>query len=101
MIVSVVYPKSETSHFDHAYYMATHMPLVQKLWAHHGLKNATVMKGTGSLGGAPAYELITLLDFDSREHFLQAVGTHGDEVIGDVKNFTNIEPIIQFNDVVS
>lgn len=101
MIVSVVYPKTETSHFDHAYYMATHIPLVQRLWGKFGLKNATVMKGTGSPSGAPAYELIGLLEFDTQEHFIQAVGTHGDEVIGDVKNFTNIEPILQFNDVVS
>lgn len=100
MIVSVVYPKTEKSHFDHAYYMQTHVPLVQRLWGSHGMSKATVLRGTGSLGGGAAYELICLLEFPDRETFLKAAGAHADQIMEDVPRFTDIRPIIQFNDVV-
>jgi len=101
MIVSVVYPKTETSTFDHAYYVGTHVPLVARLWGPLGLRHTTVLRGTGSLGGAPAYELICLLDFKSQEAFTEAAGAHADEVMGDIRNFTNVEPFVQFNESVA
>jgi uncharacterized protein (TIGR02118 family) len=101
MIVTVIYPKTETSHFDLTYYLTSHMPLVDSLWRHHGLASARVLQGTGSLGGAPAFELICMLEFPSREAFLGAAGAHADEIMGDIPRFTNVQPIIQFNDVVA
>ena len=98
MIVSVIYPKTETSKFDHGYYMGKHVPLVGRLWGPLGLRNTTVLRGTGSLGGAPAYELICLLDFTSQEAFNQAAAAHADEVMGDIRHFTNVEPSVQFNE---
>jgi uncharacterized protein (TIGR02118 family) len=99
MIVTVAYPKTEHSTFDHAYYKAKHTPLVEKLWGHHGLRSVRVLRGTGSLGGAADFEVITLLDFTSQEAFLGAAGAHADEVMGDIKNFTNVQPLVQFNEV--
>jgi uncharacterized protein (TIGR02118 family) len=101
MIVTVMYPKTATSQFDHAYYTSKHVPLVNRLWGPLGLKSAQVLKGTGSLGGAPAYELICLLDFASQEAFNQAAGAHADEVMGDIRHFTNVEPVLQFNESVA
>ena len=51
MIVTVAYPKTESSTFDHAYYVDKHTKLVQDMWGHHGLKSVRILKGTGSLGG--------------------------------------------------
>jgi uncharacterized protein (TIGR02118 family) len=101
MIVTVMYPRTATSHFDHAYYTSKHVPLVNRLWGPLGLKGAQVLKGTGSLGGAPAYELICLLDFTSQEAFNQAAGAHADDVMGDIRHFTNVEPLVQFNEAVT
>ena len=101
MIVSVIYPKSESSTFDHDYYLTKHVPLVQRLWGAHGLVSAKVLRGTGSLGGAPVYELICLLEFPSDEEWLKAAGAHADEIMEDVPHFTNIRPIVQFNAVVA
>jgi uncharacterized protein (TIGR02118 family) len=101
MIVSVAYPKTETSTFDLDYYVGTHVPLVNRLWGPLGLRGAQVLRGTGSLGGAPAYELICLLDFASQEAFNEAAGAHADEVMGDIRNFTNVQPIVQFNEPVA
>jgi uncharacterized protein (TIGR02118 family) len=101
MIVSVAYPKTATSTFDHSYYMGTHVPLVDRLWGPLGLRNTTVLRGTGSLGGAPPFELICLLDFTSQEAFTEAAGAHADDIMGDIRNFTNVEPIVQFNEPVA
>jgi len=101
MIVSVVYPKTETSHFDHEYYTQKHLPLVQRTYGAHGMLNAKIMRGTSSLGGAPVYELIALLEFKDMDSFLKAAGAHSDEVMGDVPRFTDIKPIVQFNDSVA
>jgi len=101
MIVSVIYPKTETSTFDHVYYVQKHIPLVHHYWDHHGLRGIEVLRGTGSLGGAAAYELIALLDFESNEAFLAAAGAHADDVMGDIPHFSNIQPFVQFNDPVA
>jgi uncharacterized protein (TIGR02118 family) len=100
MIVSVIYPKTETSTFDHSYYHETHLPLVGRLWGAHDLRGVTILRGTEGLGGAPAYELIALLEFPDREAFLKAAAAHGDEVMGDIANFSNVQPVVQFNDQV-
>jgi uncharacterized protein (TIGR02118 family) len=101
MIVSVAYPKTATSSFDLDYYVSKHVPLVNRLWGPLGLRGAQVLRGTGSLGGAPAYELICLLDFASQEAFNGAAAAHADEVMGDIPNFTNVQPVVQFNEPVA
>jgi uncharacterized protein (TIGR02118 family) len=100
MIVAVVYPKTANSTFDHDYYLTKHMPMVKRLWGGHGMTGAEVLRGTGSLGGAEVYEIITLLSFPSQEEWLKAAGAHADEIMEDVPHFTNIRPIVQFNDKV-
>lgn len=59
VIVTVIYPKTETSTFDLDYYMKTHMPLVQEKWGAHGLKNWTVTKLDESAG----YSMYVFLEF--------------------------------------
>ena len=98
MIVTVIYPKTEKSHFDHDYYMHKHLPLVNRTYGTHGMQNITVLRGTSSLGGGPIYELIALLKFADMDSFLKAAGAHADEVMSDVPHFTDIKPIVQFND---
>ena len=100
MIVSVVYPKTATSRFDHAYYTSHHVPLVNRTYGAHGMKSIKVLRGTSSLGGAPVYELIALLEFADMDAFLKAAGAHSDEVMADVPKFTDIQPIVQFNDSI-
>lgn len=101
MIVSVIYPKTATSHFDHDYYMQKHIPLVQRTYGAHGMKSATILRGTSSIGGGPIYELIALLEFADMDAFLKAAGAHSDEVMADVPHFTDIRPLVQFNDSVA
>jgi uncharacterized protein (TIGR02118 family) len=84
--------------FDVDYYMKKHMPLVDQRWKSVGLKGWQVMQGTGTPTGSSApYHVITLLDFESLDAFKRAIDANGPEIMGDVANFTDTQPSIQFN----
>lgn len=98
--VSVMYPNGAGSHFDMAYYCKTHIPMTQRLLA-PALKGVTVEQGIG--GGAPGslapYLAIGHLQFDSVEAFEAAFTPHGQELMDDIPNYTNTQPVIQISEV--
>lgn len=99
IVVTVMYPNTEGSRFDQDYYLATHMPLVQEKWGGMGLQDSKVLKGVG--GGAPGqpakYQVVTQMTFDSMENFAAAGKAHGAEIFADIKNFTDVQPVMQVN----
>jgi uncharacterized protein (TIGR02118 family) len=102
IIVSVMYPATEGARFDMDYYLKTHVPLVGARWNPLGLREAKVLRGSSAPGGgAPKYSVIALLTFDSAQDFQRAVEQHGKEVLGDIPNFTNVQPVVQINDVLN
>lgn len=102
MIVSVFYKVNSGEKFDIEYYMKTHIPLVRNLWGPLGLQGIQVLRGTGLINGDPsAYHLIALLDFISPDAFQSAAEKHGGQVLGDVPNFTDGTPTIQFNEFLT
>jgi uncharacterized protein (TIGR02118 family) len=98
--VSVFYPNGEGKHFDMAYYCEKHMTLVQRLCG-APLKGMAVEHGvSGMATGSPApFVAMGHLYFDSAEAFQAAFGPHLNEIVGDIPNYTNIEPIIQISEV--
>lgn len=94
--LTAIYPKTEGSSFDMAYYDSRHGPLVQKLFQPVSLQ---VNKGVSGpeAGSEPAYWVITVITFESLEALQNAVATHGEEVIGDIQNFTGVEVQLQIN----
>jgi uncharacterized protein (TIGR02118 family) len=101
IVVSVMYPASPGAKFDMDYYRAKHIPLVGARWNSCGLREAKVLQGVGAPGGGVAtYSVIALLTFDSAQDFDQAVARHGAEIIGDIANFSSVQPVIQVNDVL-
>jgi uncharacterized protein (TIGR02118 family) len=93
-VISVMYPPS--GKFDLAYYLEKHIPLVRSRWSPAGLKNISVLRGKGGVAGdPPVYPVMTLLNFDRLEDFQAAVEQHGKEVMGDIPNFTDAQPIVQ------
>lgn len=100
--VSVLYPMGEGKRFDVAYYMQKHMPLVRERLGGAGLVRAEVDKGVaGGAPGAPApFVYIAQLYFNSVADFQKAIGTHGKEIMGDVPNYTNIQPQVQISEIV-
>ncbi|MGI4853785.1 MAG: EthD family reductase [Janthinobacterium lividum] len=101
-IVSVLYPQTATSRFDYGYYLRTHIPLVTERWSPLGLEKVEMVRGTASMdGGAPAFAMMATLYFTSDDHLQQALTTHGSEVLGDIPNFTDAEPMMQMGESVS
>jgi uncharacterized protein (TIGR02118 family) len=96
VILSVLYPKTKDSKFDLEYYLETHIPLVKSRWSEMGLRDVDLVQGTAAVdGGAATYEVIGQLAFDSTESLENALSRHGNEIIADIPNFTNVQPIIQ------
>lgn len=98
--VSVFYAHSSGAKFDMGYYIGKHIPMVrQKLGA--ACKGVSVEQGLG--GGAPgtppAFVAMAHLLFDTAEAFQKAFAPHAKEIMGDVPNYTKIEPVIQVSDV--
>jgi uncharacterized protein (TIGR02118 family) len=85
--------------FDLDYYINTHMKMVGSLFGPAGMRSAQVLRGIGSpTGEPPSIDVIALLDFDTIEAFKAAAYAHGAAIFGDIPNFTNVQPSIQFND---
>lgn len=100
IVVSVMYPETEGARFDLDYYMKTHMPLVASRGQDIGLQSYQVMRGTGAPGGKPIYRVVAHLTVSSLQAFHSGMETHGKEIMGDIPNFTDIRPVIQFNETV-
>lgn len=98
--VSVLYPYKEGVGFDMNYYLASHIPMVRdKLGA--ACKGAAVEQGVagGAPGTHPTYIAMGHLLFDSVEAFQAAFEPHASAIMGDIPNYTALQPIIQISDV--
>lgn len=99
--VSVFYANGAGAHFDMDYYCATHIPLVQRLCGAH-LRSVAVEKGLAAdtPGSAPPFLAMGHLYFDSVESFQSAFGPHLQEIVADVANYTNIQPLLQISQIM-
>jgi uncharacterized protein (TIGR02118 family) len=99
--VSVMYPYAEGARFDHAYYRDKHMPLLKARMG-DACKSYTIDKGLG--GGAPGqpptYVAMCHVFSDSVEAFQTAFAPHAKEIMGDIKNYTDLAPVMQVSEVV-
>ena len=98
--LSVVYPRTPGATFDYDYYRTKHMPLVGERWAQAGLTGGEALLGQAAHDGSESpYFAIGIIHFDSEESLQAALnGEHASEVVGDISNFTNAEPVIQLNE---
>lgn len=98
--VSVLYPNSEGSRFDIAYYCNTHIPMVRRLLG-PVVKSVAVEQGIGGQApGSPApYLAMGHLVFESVEAFQTSFGAHAQTILSDIPNYTNTQPIVQISEV--
>jgi len=99
--VSVMYPYTEGARFDHAYYRDKHMPLLKARMG-DACKSYTIDKGLagGAPGTPPTYVGMCHVLSESVEVFQAAFGPHAKEITGDIKNYTDITPVMQISEVV-
>ena len=100
--VSVLYPNTEGKNLDVDYYMNKHLPLVSQLLG-DALIGATVEKGLG--GGAPdapaTYLVMGNMYFNTIEDFQNSFGPNAEKIMGDLPNFTTIQPVVQISEVLA
>lgn len=99
--VSVMYPNKPGARFDHTYYRDKHMPLVKaKMGA--SCKYYTVDKGLagGTPDAPPLYIGMCHIFSDSVEAFQAGFGPHAKEILGDIPNYTDLQPVMQISEVV-
>lgn len=88
----VSYPKHDGAKFDAAYYRDSHIPLVEKSWDEHGMTGANIMWPADD--GQP-HAAVVVLEFRDADAIDAALGSPATEqVLGDIGNFTDIEPVI-------
>jgi uncharacterized protein (TIGR02118 family) len=98
--LSALYPKQEGSYFDIDYYCNTHTPMVGRLLGGF-LKHAAVEQGLSGFekGSESTFMAMGHLYFDSVNEMHQAFEPHLDEIMGDIKNYTNVSPYFQISEV--
>ena len=99
--VSVMYPNKPGARFDHQYYRDKHMPMVKAKMGDACLRY-TVDKGMA--GGAPdtpaTYVGMCHIFCDSVEAFQGSFGPHANDIMADIPNYTDLQPVIQISEVV-
>lgn len=101
--ISILYPNTAGSRFDMTYYRERHMPRsIALLGAHPGFRGVSVEKGLGGAepGSQPAFVALCHYLFDSIESFMAAFLPHAEELQGDIQKYTDLTPVIQFNEVL-
>jgi len=95
---SVIYPNKEGAKFDFDYYMRKHIPMVAGLLD----TKIDVQKGISSpMGASVAFVCSARIWIDSVEQFQAMMQQHGATILADIPNYTDIQPIIQIDEVLS
>ncbi len=84
-----------------SYYVDSHMSTLVKGKLGAALKGMQVDHGLGgAMPGVPApYIAVGHLLFDSVEAFQAAFGPVATEILGDIPNYTNVQPAVQVSEV--
>jgi uncharacterized protein (TIGR02118 family) len=94
---TVLYPRKEGGSFDFDYYTNKHVPMVAKLLG----ASIEVRKGLSAPNGSSAaFACIGTIWIESLEKFQSLMAKHSSQIMSDIPNYTNIDPIIQLDEIV-
>ena len=95
--VTVLYPNKDGAHFDFDYYMQKHIPMVEGLTGN----SVEVRRGLFSAtGGAAPFVCVATIHINSVEEYQAMFAKHGAAIMADVPKYTNIEPFVQFDEIL-
>lgn len=96
--VSILYPNR--GRFDMDYYLEKHMPMsIARLGGEAGYRGVSVERGLSGTGPEPPFVAVCHFLFDSIEDFMAAFQPHAEALRSDIRNYTEIEPVIQFSKI--
>ena len=100
--VSVFYGGSD-GRFDYDYYIDRHVPMVYELLSEHGCRRIEVDRGVG--GGAPGapapYFAVGHMEFESLQGFQAGMAANGGQILADVPNYTDMQPLVQLSEITT
>jgi uncharacterized protein (TIGR02118 family) len=98
--VTILYPNGEGKTFDLDYYEKKHMPMVAG-YIGKNLKFYEIDKGVA--GRTPddkiPYLAIGYFYITDLAEYNKSISQHIDTILGDFKNYTNIQPVIQISEL--
>jgi uncharacterized protein (TIGR02118 family) len=99
--VSAFYENRPDAQFDFDYYTKKHFPMVLDLMKPFGAIRFEVEKPLGSASGyASAYVAVGTIYFNDMAGLQAGLAKHGDQIMGDIPNYTNLTPVLQFGEIV-
>ena len=98
--VAILYPNGENKTFDMDYYEQKHMPMVAGFLGRN-LKFYEIDKGIA--GRTPndkvPFLAIGYFYINDVTEYNKAIAQNRDAVVGDFKNYTNIQPVVQVSEI--
>jgi uncharacterized protein (TIGR02118 family) len=98
--VTILYPNGEDKTFDMDYYEKKHMPMVAGFLGNN-LKFYEIDKGL--TGRTPAdkvpFVAVGYFYISDTAEYNKAIAQNRNAVVNDVKNYTNIQPVIQISEI--
>lgn len=100
--ITVIFPNEPDADYDIEYYATKHMPLIQTLWSKYGLTSWSMTKFIDGIdSSSPLYAFGSTVTWDSIEQVKAAfAGPEASEIMGDVRNFSNKDPIFLTGEVL-
>lgn len=98
--VEILYPNGEGKTFDMDYYESKHMPMVAAFLGKN-LKFYEIDKGIAGRTANDKVPYIAVGYFYVKNvaEYNKTIGENREAIIGDIKNYTNIQPVIQISEV--
>jgi len=98
--VTILYPNADGKTFDMDYYANKHMPMISDLFG-DTLKGVGIDQGiSGRTPEEPIpYLAIGYLYFDTLEAYQKAFAPNAEKIVGDIPNYTNVQPIVQISEI--
>lgn len=98
--VSIAYPNEDGARFDFDYYLDQHLTLVNGFLGSNR-QRVEVRRGVVAADGSPApFICLANIWITSADAFRQTLSQHGGDILGDLPNFTDVQPIIQIDEVL-
>lgn len=99
--LNILYPNTPGSRFDFDYYLGTHMPMARRLFG-DTLKGVAIERGIAGAepGAPPAYIAGCHMLFESIDAFAAAWTQVGEQLGSDIPNYTDVQPVIQFSEIL-
>ncbi|NAS12171.1 EthD family reductase [Poritiphilus flavus] len=99
--IAIMYPNEEGKTFNMDYYSEKHMPMCARLFG-DSLQLMEIDKGVG--GRTPdepvPYVAIGYFYFNKLSEYQNSFGPNAEQILGDIPNYTDIQPVVQISEVV-